>query len=51
LRVQLAGVDRHLDQLILRLRELEAQLDVLCDEFEKGKVGSSPASFIPRRLR
>lgn len=41
--LQLACVDRHLDDLILGLYELKAQLCVLHGEFEKGKVGSSPA--------
>ena len=32
--MQLAGVDRHLNELILGLRKLRAQLSVLGGEFE-----------------
>ena len=38
LRLERAGIDRHLDALFLRLGELKAKLGILRREFEQGDV-------------
>ncbi len=64
LRLQRAGIDRHLDALFLRLSELKAELGVLRRKFEQGNVeggqgnsglagfgfGSDPKAFATHAL-